>query len=392
MFNFKVDKFDKRREQLKDRLLKNKTKLGFGFNRLPYLGDNPDYDKAQKIIDAYIKAGCVYFETGYNYMKFKSELIVKKCLAGKYRRSRYILCDKMPIRFKVPFEVGYRKVFDMQLEKCGVDYFDVYLLHNVGSAIYDKIHTTGAFEFLKDIKKENKALMVGFSFHDKADVLDKILTEHPEVDIVQLQINYQDWESSVIQSRLCYEVAKRHGKIITVMEPLKGGNLVNRLPKEAEKLILAENITPAELGLRFVATLENIAVVLSGMNSISQAKQNAATLTQPKPLADKEYELVDKVNACIYSLRQIDCTNCGYCLDACPKNIPINDIFQLMNNETKDGKLINRNARIFYRANVSGKGTARDCVGCGKCEDVCSQLLTIREYLKQAADIFEPLK
>lgn len=364
-------------------------KLGFGFNRLPFAGDEPDYEAINDIVDEYLAAGGKYFETAYNYMKHNSETIVRKCLVERYPRDQFVICDKMPIRFNIVFKEGFDKIFDGQLKKCGVDYFDVYLLHNVSISIYDKLNKYGAFDFLKKIKQENKAKLVGFSFHDKADVLDRILTDHPEIDIVQLQINYQDWDSPSIQARQNYEVAKKHGKMITVMEPLKGGNLVNRLPKEINTLLQEENRHPADLGLRWVASLESVNLVLSGMGSVDQVKNNTKTLAFPYNLSDEEYALIDKIREGLKANSSIDCTSCGYCLDVCPKNIPVNEIFDFVNNETRNGKIINRNARMFYSRSVEGRGKAKDCIQCGACEKVCSQMLPIREHLKQAAEIFE---
>lgn len=202
-------------------------------------------------------------------MNYHSENIVKKCLAERYDRNRYILCDKLPVRMNITYNKGFETVFREQLERCGVEYFDVYLLHNVGRTLYEKQKTTGAFEFLSKKKKEGLTKYIGFSFHDKADVLDRILSEQSQIDIVQLQINWQDWTSSAIQSKLCYDVATKHKKIISVMEPLKGGNLVNRLPDDAKSILQNAGYTPAEFGLKYVASLENVNLVLSGMGSIS---------------------------------------------------------------------------------------------------------------------------
>lgn len=385
---FKTKNSKVRRITLED-LRNQKVKLGFGFNRLPYDGDKPDFEKVNEIVDTYMQGGCVYFETAYNYMKFQSEDVARKCLVERYPRESFILCDKMPIRYKELYQEGLEKMFERQLKKCAVDYFDVYLIHNVGKSILPKLKKYKAFEFLQKIKKAGKASLVGFSFHDSADVLDQILTEHPEVDIVQLQINYQDWESNSIQSRLCYEVAQKHGKTVTVMEPLKGGKLVKRLPEDAVSLIEANGYTPADLGLRFVASLEDVAVVLSGMGAKEQAEANAKSLSYPWNLDEKGYEIIDKVRESIMQIKQVDCTNCGYCVEICPKNIPINNIFEIMNSETKNGRITNRNASIFYKSNVAGRGKASDCIKCGMCEDVCSQRLEVRKELAKAAKLFE---
>lgn len=275
------------------------------------------------------------------------------------------------------------------MDKCGVSYFDVYLLHNVGRTLYEKLKKTGVFEFLNEKKAEGKVRFIGFSFHDKADTLDLILSEQPQIDLVQLQINWQDWESPAIQSKLCYEVATKHNKPISVMEPLKGGNLVNRLPDNAKMILQDAGYTPAEIGLRYVATLPNVRLVLSGMGSINQVEENISYLKEPYKIGSKEQDVVEKITTILESFNQIDCTNCGYCLDVCPKKIPTNDIFRLINTETIDGKIINRNAKMFYLRNVLGKGKASDCIKCGRCEDICSQKIEIRNELEKAAEIFE---
>lgn len=380
--------------QLKKKLSTEKI-IGFGFNRLPYAetGESgkkkPEYDVIAGIIDTYMnKDGLKYFETGYNYMRYQSERIVRQCLVERYNRNDYILCDKLPVRNKVVKKKSYDKIFKGQLKECGVSYFDVYLIHNVNRAWYEE-EGERAFSFVKSIKAQGKTKLTGFSFHDKAETLEKILTEHPEIDIVQLQINYQDWESDAIQSRKCYEVARRHKKIITVMEPLKGGNLVNRLPEEAKKVINDAGWTPASFGLKFVLGKKGISVVLSGMGTASQAAENISTVSDDRTFSEKDLKITERVLELILQEREIDCTNCGYCLDVCPKRIPISSIFQLINNETKEGKIINRNAKLFYRSAVSNQGKCSDCISCAKCEEVCSQLLPIRDYLNKAEKIFE---
>ena len=392
MKNIKKVLWEYRNRNSIESVFNDKMKLGFGFNRLPYKTDGskePDYDQINKIIDRYLQCGGKYFETGYNYMNYHSEDVVRKCLVERYDRKDFILCDKLPVRYNSTYSKGFESVFQEQMDKCGVSYFDVYLLHNVGRTLYEKLKKTGVFEFLNEKKAEGKVRFIGFSFHDKADTLDLILSEQPQIDLVQLQINWQDWESPAIQSKLCYEVATKHNKPISVMEPLKGGNLVNRLPDNAKMILQDAGYTPAEIGLRYVATLPNVRLVLSGMGSINQVEENISYLKEPYKIGSKEQDVVEKITTILESFNQIDCTNCGYCLDVCPKKIPINDIFRLINTETIDGKIINRNAKMFYLRNVLGKGKASDCIKCGRCEDICSQKIEIRNELEKAAEIFE---
>lgn len=345
------------------------------------------------MVDLYMKKGnACYFETAYMYHKRKSEIAIKKCLVHRYPRNSYYLCDKMPIRMMKKND-SYEEIFAEQLEKCGVDYFDVYLLHNLGEKIYNnRISKNGGFEFLQRIKREGKARFIGFSFHDRAEVLDRILTEHPEVDVVQLQINYLDWESPSIQSKLCYEVAKKHGKPVIVMEPIKGGNLINNLPKEAKEIISKHKdgfFSPASMALKWVAQLENVKLILSGMGTSSQVIENLVALDHPDVFDQKDNKMLEDILLIIHEQRQIDCTVCKYCADVCKKNIPIWDIFSLLNTETKNGKRINEMGRMLYLRACNEKGLASDCIGCGLCEDVCSQRLEIRKHLKTAVEILE---
>lgn len=357
-------------------------KFGFGAMRLPLI--NPD-DKTSinqellnQMVDEFLAAGFVYFDTAYPYHEQMSEPAMKKALAERHDRSEYIFADKMPtILVKVSEE--YPMYFNRQLERTGVGYFDYYLMHNMGKDRYARTQKFGGFEFAMRMKEEGKIQNLGFSFHDDADTLDRILTEHPEVDFVQLQINYLDWNNKIIQSAKCYETAVKHGKPIIVMEPVKGGTLAN-LPKEAEDLLRAYNpdATPASYALRFVAGLENVMMVLSGMNNLEQVKENTKLMSEVKPLNEEEKKLLGKVVEIINRSTAIPCTSCGYCMEVCPKNIAIPGLFGLYNNYKINGNFSN----MYYNRIVYDKGKASDCIGCHQCERNCPQHIAIPTELK----------
>lgn len=357
-------------------------KFGFGAMRLPLT--NPD-DKTSinqellnQMVDEFLAAGFVYFDTAYTYHDQMSEPAMKKALTERHDRSEYIFADKMPtILVKAPEE--YPMYFDRQLTRTGVGYFDYYLMHNMGKDRYAKTQKFGGFEFAMRMKEEGKIKNFGFSFHDDADTLDRILTEHPEVDFVQLQINYLDWNNKVIQSGKCYETAKKHGKQVVVMEPVKGGTLAN-LPKEAMELLLSYNpdATPASYALRFVAGLDNVMMVLSGMSNLEQVKENAALMSDVKPLNEDEKQLLSKVAEIINRSQAVPCTACGYCMEVCPKNIAIPGLFGVYNNYKINGNFSN----MYYNRVVYEKGKASDCIGCHRCEKNCPQHIAIPAELK----------
>lgn len=371
-------------------------KLGFGTMRLPLT--NPDDPKSIddkqvcKMFDQYLDSGFIYFDTAYPYHGEMSERMVKKCLTDRHPRSAYLLADKMPI-LRVKATSDYQFYFEDQLKRCGVDYFDYYLLHNMGRDRYINTQKYGGFDFISRMKEKGNVGKIGFSFHDDAATLDQILTEHPEVDFVQLQINYLDWESAVAQSRLCYETAKKHGKPIIVMEPVKGGTLAS-LPEQAQKLFdsyyakqtcSAKNISPSSLAIRYAASLENVFMVLSGMSSYAQLVDNISYMTDFKPLTDGEQNLVRQITDILNESIQIQCTSCRYCMEECPKNINIPAYFGLYNLYAVTKKTTN----MYYERFSMNHGKASDCISCRKCENVCPQHIEVRSWLKQVADLYE---
>ena len=360
-------------------------KFGFGAMRLPLTNPEDktsiDMDELKQMVDDYLKAGFTYFDTAFPYHEQLSENAMKEALAVRHNREEYIFADKMPTVL-VKSADEYPMYFNKQLEKTGVGYFDYYLMHNMGKDRYSKTEAFGGFAFAEKMKADGKIKNFGFSFHDDAKTLDSILTQHPEVDFVQLQINYLDWNNPVIQSRECYETACRHGKPVIVMEPVKGGTLAN-LPQEAVDLLHDYNpaATPASYALRFAASLENVFMVLSGMSNLEQVHQNTALMNNFKPLCKEEYELLDKVVEIIHRSIEIPCTSCGYCMEVCPKNIAIPSLFGLYNNY----KLTNNFSNMYFNRMIFNNGKPSECLNCHACEHNCPQHIHIPEYLKTIA-------
>ena len=361
----------------------NMKKLGFGTMRLPLYNfedkTSINQELFNQMVDYFLESGFTYFDTAYPYHDRMSEDACKKALADRHNRQSYIFADKMPtILVKSPEE--YPMYFSQKLEKTGVGYFDYYLMHNMGRDRYAKTSKFGGFEFALKKKEEGLIKNFGFSFHDDAKTLDMILTQHPEVDFVQLQINYLDWENDVIQSKKCYETAVKHGKQIVVMEPVKGGTLAN-LPKEAVKLLYDFNpeASPASYALRFAASLDNVFMVLSGMNDMEQMIENTALMNDIKPLSADEKKILSKVVDIINTSCEIPCTSCGYCMEVCPKNIAIPGLFGVYNNYKINGNFSN----MYYNRAVYEKGQASACIECRACEKNCPQHIEISQELKK---------
>lgn len=363
------------------------NRFGFGAMRLPLINPDDkqsiDMDELKRMVDIYMEAGFTYFDTAFPYHDQMSETALKEALVDRYDRDKYVFADKMPtVLIKSGEE--YPLYFNKQLEKTGVGYFDYYLMHNMGRDRYYNTDKCGGFEFAKKMKAEGKIKNFGFSFHDDAQFLDMILTNHPEVDFVQLQINYLDWENDIIQSRLCYETARRHNKPIAVMESVKGGTLAN-LPKEAENILREYNkeASPASYALRFAANLDGVFMVLSGMSNCEQVLDNTKIMARPQPLNDKEKELLKEVVAIINKRTAIPCTSCGYCMEVCPKNINIPGLFALYNNYCINDNFFN----MYYQRLIYNKGKASDCIKCHRCEKNCPQHIHIPDNLELIAKL-----
>lgn len=363
-----------------------KKNFGFGCMRLPLLEDESvDKEQFSEMIDTFMENGFNYFDTAHGYLSGKSETAIRDCLASRYPRDSFILTDKLSEGF-FQKEEDIIPFFESQLEACGVSYFDYYLMHAMNAEFYPKYTKCRAFEIAKELKEQGRIRHIGMSFHDSAEVLDMILSEHPEIEVVQLQFNYVDYDSPEIQSKLCYDVCVKHKKPVIVMEPVKGGVLVN-LPPSAQRIIDALNGgSNASYAIRFCASFDQVFMVLSGMSDMAQMNDNMSYMRDFEPLSDKEFDAVEKIREIINSDEKIGCTACRYCVDGCPKNISIPDLFACYNERKK---YTDKNRKKDYDAAVNGKGKASDCIKCGKCEYVCPQHLKIRDLLVEVAEWFE---
>ena len=359
-------------------------KLGFGCMRLP-LKIGVDIKQTSKMVDAFMDAGFNYFDTAHGYLLGRSEVAVRKCLTSRYPRDKYLLTNKLTGNyFKKQDDI--RPFFAKQLKACGVDYFDFYLMHAQNEELFEHFKRCQAYETALELKAEGKIKHFGISFHDRAEVLEKILTEYPEVEVVQIQYNYLDYNDSAVQSKRVYDVCAKFDKPVIVMEPVKGGSLV-KLPDDALNVIKESGISPAALALRFAASPENVVMVLSGMSSLEQMNDNLSIMSDFKPLNGDEYDLIEKVVRVMKQKDMIACTACRYCVEGCPKNISIPDLFSCMNAKKH---FHNWNADYYYKTvYTKNNGRAKDCIGCGKCEKVCPQKLPIRELLKQVSKSFD---
>lgn len=375
-------------------IFNNAKKLGFGLMRLPRLDPadegSIDLEQTKQMVDTFLQRGFTYFDTAWMYCAFKSENAVKDVLTSRHPRESYTLATKLHAAYIHSLD-DRDAIFNTQREKTGVDYFDYYLLHDMGAEHYEIYKKYDCFAWIAEKKRQGLIRHMGFSFHDTAEVLDKILTEHPEMEFVQLQINYLDWDSEGVQSRKCYEVATKHGKPVIVMEPVKGGTLA-KLPAAAEKLLRATNPEASipSWAVRFAAGLPNVKMVLSGMSSTEQLLDNTGFMQDFVPLTQQEQaviaQVVDTINASI----AIPCTGCAYCTEGCPMHIAIPKYFSLYNADLQELKDKDFTSQGAYYDNLTLKfGKASDCIACGQCESVCPQHLPIIENLKRVAKQFE---
>ncbi|WP_300163866.1 aldo/keto reductase [Solidesulfovibrio sp.] len=368
-------------------------KLGFGCMRLPLLNKEDqttvDMKTFSKLVDMFLEKGFTYFDTALTYHSFKSEDFVREALVKRHKRDAFLLATKLPPRMLTAAE-EQGQIFGEQLKKCGVDFFDYYLLHNIGVSAYQKACQYDSFGFVQQKKREGKIRHVGMSFHDTPELLDEILTAHPELDFVQLQINYIDWENPGIQSRRCHEVARKHGMPIIVMEPCKGGNLA-QVPPQAEAIMkaYAPDASIPSWAVRFAASQEGVFMVLSGMSTMEQVLDNTSYMADFKPLSEEEYQIIAQVADIINKDAAIDCTACRYCVEGCPGNIPIPDYFALYNS-SKRAVTTNISSQFVYYLNLaSTHGKAGDCIACKACEEACPQHLPIAALMKDVSETFD---
>ncbi len=362
-----------------------KKNFGFGCMRLPlHANEEVNYDEFSRMIKAFLDAGFNYFDTAHGYLSGKSETALRDCLCTQYPRERFLLANKLSQSY-FEKEEDIRPFFESQLALCGVEYFDFYLMHAQNARNYEKYKACRAYETARKLKEEGKVRHVGLSFHDSAEVLDRILTENPFVEFVQIQFNYLDYENVGVQSRLCYEVCRKHQKPIIVMEPVKGGSLIN-LPAKAQA-VLDEIRTGsnASYAIRFAASFEGMFMVLSGMSNMEQMNDNLSFMKEFKKLDDAEYTALAKVCEYIREQHLIACTACRYCVEGCPKQIAIPDLFAAVNAQKRgeDG------AEKTYRTLTENGGRASDCIRCAKCERICPQKLPVRTLLREVAKVFD---
>ena len=351
--------------------------------RLPFKEDAVDIELVKNMVDVFMENGFTYFDTAYKYCRGLSEPALKEALVDRYPRESYVLTTKLSNEFMRRKE-EQEEVFEDQLRRLGCGYFDYYLLHNQGAA-NDKVSLElESFDFVKRKKAEGKIRHIGISFHDKAELLDEILAAHPEIEVVQLQINYLDWENESIQSRKCYETARKYGKPVIVMEPVKGGTLVN-LPEEAERLFqsCAPDVSSASWALRFAASHEGVMMVLSGMNSIEQMEDNIRTMKDFRPMNEEELQICAKAAKVIQSNLTIPCTGCGYCTVQCPRHIPIPEYFALFQHGYMTTQM------VYYYNLTQTHPKAGDCIGCHQCEKHCPQHIQITRHLKEISEKFD---
>lgn len=369
-------------------------KFGFGLMRLPLSDKNDsttvDIEQTKKMVDLFLERGFTYFDTAWMYHGFTSECVTKEVLVDRYPRDSFTLATKLHSGF-VNCKEDRDKIFDQQREKTGADYFDYYLLHGISIGSYDKYLEMDCFNWLREKKRQGLVRHIGFSYHDGAALLDRILTEQPDMEFVQLQLNYLDWENKGIQSRECYETAKKHGVPVIVMEPVKGGTLAS-VPEKVERYFKEMDASKSvpSWAIRFAASLDNVMMVLSGMSSMEQMEDNLSFMTDFAPLSETEMKQVLRAADLINENIVIPCTECAYCVDGCPMNIPIPKYFSLYNadkQETEEKGWLPQGA--YYENLTHDFGKASDCVSCGQCEGVCPQHLPITEHLKTVAEHFE---
>ena len=365
-------------------------KLGFGLMRLPMKNDQIDLETLKGMVDLFIERGFTYFDTAWMYCGFKSENAVKDVLVSRHARDTFTLATKLHVGFVKSLEDRDR-IFNEQREKTGAEFFDYYLLHDINTRSIEKYTEFDCFQWIQQKKAEGLVRHIGFSFHDGPELLDKVLTEHPEFEFVQLQINYLDWDTAGVQSRKCYEVACRHHVPVIVMEPVKGGTLA-QVPESVETAFRAAHPdwSIPSWAVRFAASLDNVMMVLSGMSTPEQVADNTSFLMDFTPMTDADVSMCHAAARAINGNVVVPCTGCAYCVDGCPMHIAIPQVFSLYNADKQELPSKQWTPQGEYYENlVETTGKASDCIGCGQCEQMCPQHLHIIDLLKDVAAHFE---
>lgn len=359
--------------------------FGFGCMRLPMLeNEEVDIPQFKQMVDAFMEAGFTYFDTAHGYLKGKSETALREGLTSRYPRESYILTNKLSGPYYEK-EEDIRPLFRQQLEACGVEYFDYYLLHSMTEKSYAKAMECNAFEVCKQLLSEGKIRHLGMSFHDGPELMETILAAHPEIEVVQIQFNYADMDDPTVQSKAVYDVVRKYNKPLIIMEPVKGGSLADPIPEVAQAIAPLGG-SPASVAIRFAASYEGVFMVLSGMSTLAQMEDNLSFMKAFKPLAGADFAAIETAQAILKKQDVIACTTCRYCEEGCPMQIPIPDLFKIMNNSKRYTQYHGKNE---YRFATNDKGKASQCIGCGQCEGICPQHLGIIDLLKGVAAAFE---
>lgn len=363
-----------------------KKMLGFGCMRLPMDGDKIDIEQFNKMVDVFMANGFNYFDTAHIYHDGESEKAIREAVSSRYPRESFILTDKLTTNcFNKQEDI--RPLFKQQLKDSGVDYFDFYLMHSQDAAIYEKFRRCNAYETALEMQKEGKFKHFGISFHDKAEVLEQILKDYPQIEAVQIQFNYLDYGDPAVDSKRVYEVCEKYGKAVIVMEPVKGGNLVN-LPEKAQGILdsLNSGMSNASYAIRFAASFPNMFMVLSGMSDLAQINDNMSYMKDFKPLDEKEMQAVNDVRKAFSEINLIPCTACHYCTSGCPMNISIPELFSCYNHKVN---FHDWNQDYYYAQITRDGGKPSECIECGQCEGICPQHLEIIRLLKDVSGEFE---